>query len=218
MASALVYDSLAAGADVTPGALFDGCKFWVAQRVPMRAALLDKIRVNGGSIVPLEKQADWLIADHFRKDCAPGTTSYEFIDKSLAKGAMLDPADFPAGPRVGTARDVGSMARPAKGTRAAYTPDEDLQLYKWVRAAQAKGVAVSGNELYKQLEAKAGHMSGAYEPTHTLTRPEPATHMAVVARPLPQEAAVHVPLGLHPPRQRPARAALSAPGPAVQSP
>lgn len=154
MPAAVVYDDVAEGADVATGALFEGCRFWVAQRVPIRASYLAKIEANGGQLVKLEKQADFLIADHFRKDCAPGTISYEFIDKSIAKGELLDPDDFPAGPRTGTARDVGSIVQPAKGTRAAYTPEEDRQLYKWVRDAQALGIAVSGNELYKQLEEK----------------------------------------------------------------
>jgi hypothetical protein len=154
MASAVVYDDVAEGADVAAGSLFEGYKFWIAQRVPCRASYLAKIEANGGQIVKLEKQADFLIADHFRRDCAPGTTSYEFIDKSIANGEVLDPDSFPAGPRVGTARDVGSIVRPAKGTRAAYTPEEDRQLYKWARDAQAIGVAVSGNELYKALEKK----------------------------------------------------------------
>ncbi|KAF3036380.1 hypothetical protein E8E11_000773 [Didymella keratinophila] len=154
MASAVVYDDVAEGADVATGGLFEGYKFWVAQRVPIRASYLAKIEANGGQVVKLEKQADFRIADHFRRDCPPGSISYEFIDKSIAQGSVLDPDDFLAGPRAGTARDVGSIVRPAKGTRAAYTPEEDRQLYKWVRDAAAVGVAVSGNELYKQLEKK----------------------------------------------------------------
>ncbi|KAJ4371693.1 hypothetical protein N0V86_008246 [Didymella sp. IMI 355093] len=154
MASAVVYDDVAEGADVATGSLFEGFKFWIAQRVPCRASYLAKVEANGGQIVKLEKQADFLIADHFRKSSPPGTISYEFIDKSITKGEVLDPDNFPAGPRVGTARDVGSIVRPAKGTRAAYTPEEDRQLYKWVRDAQVIGVAISGNELYKELEKK----------------------------------------------------------------
>lgn len=154
MASAVVYDDVAEGASVAAGVLFQGLKFWVAQRVPMRASYLAKIEANGGQVVKLEKQADFRIADHFRRECPPGSTSYEFIDKSIAKGELLDPDNFAAGPRLGTARDVGSIVHPAKGTRAAYTPEEDRQLYKWVRDAQAAGIAVSGNELYKQLEQK----------------------------------------------------------------
>ncbi|KAJ4344979.1 hypothetical protein N0V95_006057 [Ascochyta clinopodiicola] len=154
MAASVVYDNVAEGVKLETGRLFQGRKFWVAQRVPQRSALLDLIRANGGQITLLEKQADWMIADHFRRDCPPGTISYEFVQKSIAKGEILDPNDFPAGPRVGTARDPGSLSRPAKGARNAYTPDEDRMLYNWVKDAAARGVAISGNELYKQLEQK----------------------------------------------------------------
>lgn len=155
MTSAVVYDHVAEGADVATGSLFEGYKFWIAQRVPSRALYADKIRANGGHVVPLEKQADWLIADPFRRSSSPpGSISYEFIDKSIAKGALLDPADFPAGPPLDTARDPGSLVQPAKSTRAAYTHAEDCQLYMFVRDAQVRGGAVSGNELYKKLEHK----------------------------------------------------------------
>ncbi|KAF9697883.1 hypothetical protein EKO04_004405 [Ascochyta lentis] len=140
--------------DLETGHLFDSRKFWVAQRVPHRNELLELIRANGGYIVPLEKQADWVIEDHFKKGCAPGTISYEFVHRSIAQGEILDPNDFPAGPKIGTARDPGSLVRPAKGVRNAYTPDEDRILYKWVQDAAASGVAIRGNEIYKQLEQK----------------------------------------------------------------
>ncbi|KAJ4983964.1 transcription factor [Stagonosporopsis vannaccii] len=154
MASAVVYENVTKGADLVAGKLFAGKKFWVAQRVPHRATLLHVIEANGGSVVKLEKLADWMIADHFRKDCPPGTISYDFIHKSIAKGEVLDPNDFPAGPRIGTARDPGSMTRPSKGTRASFTPEDDRILYKWAKDAQSRGAPVSGNEIYKKLEEK----------------------------------------------------------------
>ncbi|UPX20454.1 uncharacterized protein EKO05_0010684 [Ascochyta rabiei] len=154
MAASVVYDNVAEGVKLETGRLFESRKFWVAQHVPHRSALLDLIRANGGHITLLEKQADWMIADHFRKGCPPASISYEFVHKSVAKGEILDPSDFPAGPRIGTARDPGSLVRPAKGARNAYTPDEDRILYNWVKDAAAAGVATSGNELYKQLEQK----------------------------------------------------------------
>jgi hypothetical protein len=154
MATAVVYNNVAEGAEVKTGGLFEGKKFWVAQRVPLRAALLSAIKANGGQIVLLEKLADYMIADHLRRDCPPGTIGYDFVHESIAKGETLDPHDFPAGPRTGTARDPGSMTRPAKGARNAFTPDEDRILYKWVHDAKGSGLAVSGNELYKPLEQK----------------------------------------------------------------
>lgn len=154
MASAIVYENVTEGANIETGRLFEGKKFWVAQRVPQRSALLGLIKTNGGSVVQLEKQADWMIDDHFRKNCLPGTINYEFIHKSIAKGEIQDPDEYPAGPRTGTAREVGSISRPAKATRASFTPEEDRILYKWARDAQRIGAAVNGNELYKQLESK----------------------------------------------------------------
>ena len=154
MASATVYDNVAEGAELETGGLFEGKKFWVTQRVPLRAALLDVIKANGGQIVLLEKLADYMIADQLRGDCPPGTIGYDFVHKSIAKGEILDPHDFAAGPRMGTARDPGSLTRPAKGARNTFTPEEDRILYQWVNNARASGLKVSGNELYKQLEQK----------------------------------------------------------------
>ncbi|KAH6629075.1 hypothetical protein C7974DRAFT_453630 [Boeremia exigua] len=154
MAPGIVYENVAEGADLETGALFEGRKFYVVQRVPNRAALLDAIKANGGFIVQLEKQADWMIADHFRRDCPPGSISYDFVQKSIAKGEVLDPDNFPAGPQLGTARDPGSLVRPAKSTRAHFTADEDRILYKWAKDAQVSGVRVGGNEIYKQFETQ----------------------------------------------------------------
>jgi hypothetical protein len=136
------------------GQLFAGKKFWVAQRVPIRNRLLDDIKANGGEVVLFEKKADYMIADHFRRDCPPGSISYEFIEKSIKAGQLLDPERHLAGPPLGEAREAGALHRPTKGGRAAYTPEEDRILYKWVRDCEAAGLAVSGNEIYKQLEAK----------------------------------------------------------------
>jgi hypothetical protein len=159
MAASIVYDNVVEGAQLEAGQLFTGKTFWVAQRVPHRVALLNLVRANGGQIVSREKEAVWMVADHFRKDCPPGSISYEFIHKSIAKGEVLDPDDFPAGPKLGTARDPGSIVRPPKGTRVAYTPEDDRILYKWVKDSEASGAQVSGNELYKQLEHKVDTQS-----------------------------------------------------------
>ncbi|KAF1912102.1 hypothetical protein BDU57DRAFT_78918 [Ampelomyces quisqualis] len=136
------------------GQLFAGKSFWVAQRVPSRNRLLDDIRANGGEVVALEKKADYKIADHFRKDCPPGSISYQFIEKSIREGQLRDPKDHPAGPPIGEAREPGALHRPTKSGRAAYTAEEDKILYKWVRECEANGGQASGNEIYKQLEAK----------------------------------------------------------------
>jgi hypothetical protein len=156
MAAPTVYENVAEGSDIK-GELFAGKKFWVAQRCPSRNRYLDMIRSNGGQVVLLEKQADYLIADHCRRDCPPGSISYQFIEQSIKSGAIADPEDHPAGPKVGTVREAGSLVKPTRARKIAYTPEDDQVLYKWVKDHERKGTGgtVSGNELYKQLEAKA---------------------------------------------------------------
>lgn len=151
MAAPVVYDDVVEGANL-PGQLFAGKKFWVAQRVYSRPRCLNQIKSNGGEIVLLEKKADYLIADHVRTDCPPGSISYKFIDKSIEKRELQDPEDYRAGPPEGTARASGSLGRPAKGTRAAYTAEEDRILYKWVHDCVSNGKLANGNEIYKDLE------------------------------------------------------------------
>lgn len=146
------------------GQLFAGKKFFVAQRVPQRNRLLDDIKANGGEIVSLEKKADFMIADHDRRDCAPGTISYKFVDKSIEDGQLRDPADHRAGPPLGESREPGAINRPAKGSRAAYTAEEDRILYMWVRDCEANGGLAGGNEIYKQLGAK---VCGEYSKPHS---------------------------------------------------
>ncbi|KAF2181099.1 hypothetical protein K469DRAFT_792945 [Zopfia rhizophila CBS 207.26] len=151
MAASIVYDDVADDTNFD-GQLFAGKKFWIAQRCPTRNRYLDLIKSNGGQIVLLEKLADFMIADHFRRDCPPGSLSYTFIDKSIENGEIENPEDHPAGPAIGSVRDAGST-RPARGGRMAFTADDDRVLYNWVHDYESKGGFASGNEIYKQLEA-----------------------------------------------------------------
>lgn len=155
MSAPVVYKDVVEGAKLEfSGTLFSGKKFWVALRVPARNQLLNDIKVNGGEVVQLEKKADYLIADHVRQNGPPGSTSYKFIEESIKQGELCDPKDYPAGPPLGAAREPGSIHQPAKSVRAAYTAEEDSILYHWMRDAETRGDAVSGNEIYKQLEKK----------------------------------------------------------------
>ena len=101
--------------------------------------------------MPLENNADYLIYDHLKNDGPPGGISYEFIDHSIRHGVLADPDNFVIGPARGTVRDVGS-SRPTKQGRTPFSTRDDAILWLWVRSCQAKGSAVGGNEIYKQLE------------------------------------------------------------------
>ncbi|ORY02686.1 hypothetical protein BCR34DRAFT_635959 [Clohesyomyces aquaticus] len=152
MAARVVYNDVVEGAELE-GELFAGKKFWVAQRCPSRTHYLGLIKANGGQVVMLEKLADYLIAGHPRRDCPPGSISYKFIEESIKLGEIDDPDKYSAGPALGTAREAGSL-RPTKSGRIPFNADEDRILYKWVKDHVQHGGSESGNELYKQLEAK----------------------------------------------------------------
>lgn len=94
--------------------------------------LIEDIEANGGEIIKLEKQVDYMIADHFQKDCSPGSISYVFIDKSIIESRHRNLQDHRAGPPLKEVRDPGVINRPAKSVRAPYTADEDKILHKWV--------------------------------------------------------------------------------------
>lgn len=140
------------GADQVKGRLFAGKKFWLAQRTPLRGSFVKDIEANGGEVVKLEKQADYLIADHARTDSPAGSLSYKFIERAIADGSIPPEDQFAAGRPKGTPRPVGS-AIPSKTTRTPFTQADDIELWQWVKEAEANGIAIKGNEIYKQLEA-----------------------------------------------------------------
>jgi hypothetical protein len=146
---------IADATDATPtiGTLFSGKSFLVQQRVPQRNSFLERIRANGGRIVRLELQADYIIADHMRKDCPPTSLSYTFVEAAIRNGAIPDINDHRAGPAPGAIRAIGSSAVPAKATRTPFTPQDDRDVCNWVNKCQQEGQAVKGYEIYKQLEA-----------------------------------------------------------------
>ncbi|KAK1807571.1 hypothetical protein LTR12_018081 [Friedmanniomyces endolithicus] len=141
------------------GGLFNGVAFFLLQRLPSRSTYVDKVQANGGRVVKLEAQATYIIADHLRVGCPPGSISYTFIDSANKDGALPNPDDHPAGPLPGAIREVGSVSAPGKQTRTAFTAEDDWVLWQWVERARSEGGMVKGNDIYKQLEAK--------DPRHT---------------------------------------------------
>ncbi|KAL8771845.1 MAG: hypothetical protein Q9209_002783 [Squamulea sp. 1 TL-2023] len=136
------------------GTLFQGARFWLSQKVPQRNRFIEEVKANGGEVTPLEKEADVKIVDHARKQQLPGTYSYQYIEDSVRNGALEDLEQYAVGPPVGTIRAVGSVIQPAKSGRTKFTSDDDHQLVNWVNGIEQRGGATSGNEIYKQLEAK----------------------------------------------------------------
>ncbi|KAI9845080.1 MAG: hypothetical protein M1837_005084 [Sclerophora amabilis] len=153
MAQAKVVYTNAHGSSNLRGSLFEGQKFWIAQRVPQRSRLLEQIQSNGGEITALDKKADVRIVDHVRKDIQPGCHSFRYITESVRNGQLEDLDAHAVGPPSSTARSVGA-SRPGKRSRTPFTAEDDRILYKWVTDQEHKGERVLGNEIYKQLEER----------------------------------------------------------------
>lgn len=176
----VVYSDVAEGSNVR-GKLFDDLKFWIAQRCPARNRFIEDVRANGGEIVLLEKNADYLIVDHARKDTPPGGISYRFIEDSIKKGELEDPLEYAAGAPVASVREVGSLMPKRRG-RQPFTREDDMVLYKWIDDFERKGGKyISGNEVYKQLEQKVG-TSSAHEARPGLITAESSPYVAVLER------------------------------------
>lgn len=111
-----------------------------------------ELQNNGGSIVKLDKQADFMIADHAKKDSPSGSYSWKWIEDSVKHGKLMDKEDYVITTPGHESRPVGSVQH--KSTRNAFTKEDDLLLAKFVAKHEREGTATSGNVIYKQLEAK----------------------------------------------------------------
>ncbi|KAG9569084.1 hypothetical protein KCU71_g2532, partial [Aureobasidium melanogenum] len=160
MAPAIVYTDMADSADVQ-GRVFANVKFFIVQRVPSRSHYISLVERNGGRVVKLEAQADYLIADHLRHDAPAGSLSYKFIEEAINQGQIPeDDSPFLAGRRKSINPVTTAAASSSKkSTRTPFTDDDDKLLYKWVHRANDQGLATQGNTLYQVL--------AAHNPRHT---------------------------------------------------
>jgi hypothetical protein len=148
------------------GTLFGGIKCCLLPRLPMRHALIDKIRAclpfpntglfanilwqdNGGEIVAAEQDADLVIADHARHHNPSGSVSWKYIDDCVDKGEPLNVQEY----------KIDRLARPTPLARAVgtkkirnpFTDKDDKILIKWVLRAENAGKPISGNVIYREL-------------------------------------------------------------------
>ncbi|OJD12039.1 hypothetical protein AJ78_07310 [Emergomyces pasteurianus Ep9510] len=156
MAGPVVYSSVSNPTEV-PGSLFNDTKFWLSKTVPSRSWIIQQIQANGGKITLLEKDADVLLVDHMRGNNPPGSTSFQYIEKSIQNGKLESLEDHRAGPQPGYVRPVGSTTTRQKGHRSAFTAKDDQILYDWVKPFEEKGGRIGGNKIYQQLAEKYPH-------------------------------------------------------------
>ena len=133
--------------------LFDGQKLFFSHAVPQRRWLLENARKKGAVIVDRETDADVILVDHARKNNAPGTYSYQYVESSIRRDSLENLAAHAVGAATRLSRPVGSTVTAPKSGRTPYTPADDQFLWDWVKPYAAKGGTWKGNEIYKQLEA-----------------------------------------------------------------
>ncbi|KAI0113433.1 TRF2-interacting telomeric protein/Rap1 C terminal domain-containing protein [Daldinia grandis] len=158
MTTPIVYEGVVARKGPSQNGLFSGMRFWVGHRVPMRLHFVQMIQNNGGQVVPLEKNADYLIADHAKKNsCPPGSYSYKWIEESCKAGVLQEFGNYLCvAPKQSEPQPSGSVAS-LKTTRTKFTDEDDLILRRWVARNERKGEPVSGNVIYQKLEDKYPH-------------------------------------------------------------
>ncbi|KAI4765096.1 hypothetical protein E4T52_00027 [Aureobasidium sp. EXF-3400] len=157
MPPAIVYSNMADSVGVN-GGVFADKKFFIVQRVPQRSHYVSLVENNGGRVVKLEAQADFLIADHMRHDAPVGSLSYKFIEEAIKQGDIPDEEPFHANRRK-SANPATTTGPSKKSTRTPFTDDDDKLLYKLVHTANEQGYAIQGNTLYQTL--------AAHNPRHT---------------------------------------------------
>ncbi|PTB64595.1 hypothetical protein BBK36DRAFT_1123694 [Trichoderma citrinoviride] len=143
MASHVTYD----GVTGAGGNIFRDIKFWVSLNVPQRSSIIEKIESNGGVVVPREKDADMLIADHVKKNAPMGSYSWKFITESVNAGILQVEDKYIKEPPPNERRSI--LAGPhARKTRMQFTEFDDALVAKYVLK---EGTNTAGNAMYMKL-------------------------------------------------------------------
>lgn len=131
------------------------------------------VQGNGGEVVPLDKQADMLIADNIKRGGAappPGSYTWQWIDYSV-KNRFLQPKEDYLITAASEPRAVGSSA-PAKGTRTPFTNRDDLILTKFVVAQERAGKSTKGTAIFQELARKVRRVVVPFSPASRSVRHE----------------------------------------------
>lgn len=105
-------------------------------------------------MVPIENNADVLIADHAKPKLAPANSfSWRYLKQSMEKGQLEDLETH----RISSSGKTGlpgGPSQPKKSTRTPFTLEDDTAISIWVAKAELSGLSVRGNEIYEQFADK----------------------------------------------------------------
>ena len=111
-------------------------------------------------MVPREKDADILIADHARKDAPPGSYSWKLVTESVEHGIMQIKDRYHIGPKPTPPRPAGSSL-PGKTSRTAFSHEDDVALVKWVFSHDKHQ---AGNKIYQDFAQEVAYRRSADDP------------------------------------------------------
>lgn len=108
-------------------------------------------------MVPLEKNADVLVADDAKPKLAPaGSVSWKYLKQSVEKGELEDLEAH----RINSPSKTRLAGGPQKLTRTPFTHEDSMAISIWVAKAEKLGFAARGNEIYEQFAEKVSFRVG----------------------------------------------------------
>lgn len=109
----------------------------------------------------LDTQADYVIADHVRKDAPVGSISWKWIEDSVKNGRLEDFEQYPAGSQTQQFQSVGSRSgQPIRKGRTPFTTEDDRILMEYCTRAERRGASMKGNQLYEEIAQQVGSRQG----------------------------------------------------------
>ncbi|KAK2603504.1 hypothetical protein QQS21_004273 [Conoideocrella luteorostrata] len=145
MAGGVTYDGVKSA---TGGVIFKDMIFWVSRKVPMRNKILEHIQNNSGEVVPLEKDAQMLIADHARRDAPADSFSWKYITDSVEHGIAQLGDRYRIWGDSETKPLGGRRSAPKTLTRTPFSAADDAFLANWVLAHKTDR---AGNVIYQEF-------------------------------------------------------------------
>ncbi|KAJ5347236.1 uncharacterized protein N7506_000489 [Penicillium brevicompactum] len=98
----------------------------------------------------MSDDADVKLVDHKKKNLPHDTFSYQYVERSIAKGRLEDLEAHRAGPSAH--RPMGASNIPIKGKRSSFTQRDDQILYDWIyHFGKSPGAPIQGNKFYQDL-------------------------------------------------------------------
>ncbi|RPA74905.1 hypothetical protein BJ508DRAFT_332629 [Ascobolus immersus RN42] len=143
-------------------AVFAGKRFSLSARVPSRQRFIDEIKEYGGIVTPLDKNADFKIADDLKdKNLVGNYISHKFITACIRKGHLLPPSPFRVGvpdddsdsegpPRRAMPKKKSQQTGTGRRARVPFSKADDLYLLNCL-ANNGSSANTAGNALYKEM-------------------------------------------------------------------